>query len=201
MALKADRTRFLLKDEKRLRIAEWCARQPLSHSELAKRLGADYGSISAPRTMAGAKWKALLPAGKGGSWKAQLYKLNPAWKQAVREARQQVDLDAISGVKAALGDVDLLLVRLNDLAGACRVLAEIRSEVDWVAPVRGESIGLVIGISRGDGDVATARMVTAMVERSVAPGRLTIGDVLNREEAADWSQRVLANEQEPKALP
>src|SRR4051794_4849191 len=106
MASEADRNVFLLRDVKRLQIAEWCDQQPRTHGELAGLLEIEPSRLSAPRTMASSKWKALTTVGKGSALR---YKLTRSWRPAVQKAREQIDLEGSGQQQEVLGGVDLLL--------------------------------------------------------------------------------------------
>lgn len=193
MASAGDRTAFLLEEPKRLRVAELCSQQPRSDGELAQLLDVAIGALSAPKTMRGKRWGALVPAGKGGPRGAQLYSLDPSWRPAVKAAREQLDLQVPHAVSNVLATSDLLLVRLNSLKDACRSLSDPWPEIRWAAPVQGEGMGLMLCVSRLDQARSVTRVITRLSDEGVEVGRLSIDEPLSAADLAAWAQQVLTD--------
>jgi hypothetical protein len=192
MSLRSDRTAFLLEDPKRLRVAELCAQQPRSHGELAELMGITPGALSAPTTMRGSRWAALVPAGRGGRRGAQLWRLNRPWRPAVRDARCELDRGVPDQVEGAFAGNDLLLVPLSSIENACRALSDPLQELRWAASIQGEGLGLMLCMSQADHGRAVARVIRRLSAQGVAvPVRLSVEEPMGADALAAWARSVL----------
>jgi transposase len=186
MAIAQDRTKFLLSDPTRLAIAGWCAAEPLSRGMIAARLHRPSGSISAPDTML--KHKALMRAGHDASThpgrRAELLKLNPAWRKSLEEARRLQPPGKFER------ETDLLLIPLVGTESACQVLARGDIDIEWGARLDGEQVGLVLSPRHDPHSRATIRAVAALDRAGVRAARVRLQSVMAAEELQKWASVV-----------
>jgi len=190
MSTLEDRTKFLASDPTRLKIACWCSTEQLSRGEIASRLKRASGSLSAPDTML--RRSALIHAGLGDSGgsgrKARLLKLNPQWREPMRQALR------LQRPAALEPDTDLLLIPLTSTLSACEVLAQGANEIDWGVQLDGEQIGLLLGLHRAPDDGATLRAAAALGRAGVSPLRVRIRTPMAADELQRWATTVISDE-------
>lgn len=190
-----DRTAFL-SEPTRLRIAELCRDEALTTQEIAAMLERPSGSLSQPKTMR--KHKALIEAKKrrpsDGRGQAKAFRLNPAWKGALDEARLR-QRPAWSAVRQ-----DLLLIPLSETPAACVAIAAGIEEIEWGAQLGGERTGLVVAPEPGANGTSTIRVVEALREVTQLM-RLQIGDVMSPNELREWSARAVRRPNSTGELP
>jgi hypothetical protein len=186
MDIMADRTKFLTSDPTRLVIAEWCAAESLSRETIAARLKRRSGSLSAPDTML--RRKALLHAGleakAGPGRRAELLKLNPKWREPLRQAltlRRPGRLEE---------GTDLLLIPLAATGRACEALLREDMDLEWGARLDGEQLGLILSPKRDPHGAATIRAAAALDRAGVRAARVRLQSVMAAGELRSWASLV-----------
>ena len=184
MSKAVDRTAFL-SEPTRLRIAELCREEALTLEEIAASLGRRPGSLSQPKTMR--ERKALLSGKRkpaDGRGPAKTYRLNPAWEEALEEARSR------QRPPWATARQDLLLIPMSEMPTACAAIAGGVIGIEWGAQVRGERMGLVLAPESNSDSASTVRVLKAL-EAVAQIATLELGHVMSPGELREWSARAV----------
>jgi hypothetical protein len=183
-----DRIAFLLEDETRLQIAQWCEAEELSREDLARRLNRPSGGLSAPTTMLnrGALRRAASRGSKGQAGRrAKRLTLDPAWAVALHEALKRRTPAVLERGTA------FLLVPLAETENACRALAAGIDEIAWGARLDGEQLGLILSPHPDVDSRAMIRAVAALARAGAQPLRVQLQRPMAAAELREWAATVI----------
>lgn len=190
----SDGIAYLAKDPVRVEVALACREGPRTKAEIARYLGREPGSLSAPKTLE--KKGVLRTVGEVSSEKPSRggvrWELKPEWDEAVDRAADHVWRGRLTE------GIDLILIRAIDVAEACRVLLSETLEVSWAIPLQGEQMGLLICPSVLPNERGLLNALDCL--RTANPIRLRLPVILSGAGLLNWAREIDGGGARPERL-